>query len=241
MEQENTPQAPSLAPVSQTYAIPFAIIIAGLAIAGAIYFGDGKKGIFPTVAAQPNGTVDVDPITSSDHILGNPNAKVVIVEYSDTECPYCKSFHPTMQRIIKEYGEKGEVAWVYRHLIVVPQHTKAPKEAEALECANKLGGNIKFWEYTNNLFDITPGNNQLDLAELPKIAKAVGLDVTAFNKCLDGGEMKAIVDKNLEKNRVFSQNGTPFSIILLNKKVVSSINGTQPYEVVKAQIEELLK
>ncbi|MBI5077785.1 MAG: thioredoxin domain-containing protein [Candidatus Yonathbacteria bacterium] len=234
-ENATAPQVSS----GQNYAIPFAIVVAGLAIAGAVYFGDGKKGIFPAVAAQPIGTVE--PVTPDDHILGNPDAKVVIVEYSDTECPYCKLFHPTMQRIMNEYGKDGKVAWVYRHLIVVPQHTKAAKEAQALECANKLGNNIKFWEYSNNLFEITPGNNQLDPAELPKIANNIGLDVTAFNKCLEGDEMKAIVDKNLEKNRIFAQNGTPFSIILVNKKPVDSIQGAQPYEAVKAQIEALLK
>lgn len=225
----------SKAPPAQNYAIPFAIVIAGLAIAGAIYFGDGRK----TVAtAQPTGTVD--PVTSSDHILGNPNAKVVIVEYSDTECPYCKSFHPTLQRIMNEYGKDGKVAWVYRHF-PLPFHTKAPHEAEATECANKLGGNTKFWEYINKVFDATPGNNGLDPAELPKIATAVGLDVTAFNKCLDGGEMKKIVDADLASGAKAGVSGTPYSIILVNKKVSSSINGAQPYEAVNAQIEELLK
>lgn len=230
-EQATTSKAPS----GQNYAIPFAIVIAGLAIAGAIYFGDGRK----TVAAtQPTGTVD--PVTSSDHILGNPNAKVIIVEYSDTECPYCKSFHPTLQRIMNEYGKDGKVAWVYRHF-PLPFHTKAPHEAEATECANKLGGNTKFWEYINKVFDTTPGNNGLDSAELPKIATAVGLDVITFNKCLEGGEMKKIVDADLASGSKAGVSGTPYSIILVNKKVTANINGAQPYEAVKAQIEELLK
>ena len=88
----NTTGAPQMR-ASQNYAIPFAIVIAGLAIAGAIYFGDGKKS---AVAAQPAGAVD--PVTSSDHILGNPNAKVVIVEYSDTECPFCNACEPPCTR-----------------------------------------------------------------------------------------------------------------------------------------------
>ena len=234
MEEMNTTGAPQMR-ASQNYAIPFAIVIAGLAIAGAIYFGDGKKS---AVATQPSGTVD--PVTSSDHILGNPNAKVVIVEYSDTECPFCKSFHPTMNRIMSEYGKDGKVAWVYRHF-PLPFHTKAPKEAQATECANKLGGNTKFWEYINKVFEVTPGNNQLDPAELPKIAKTVGLDVTAFNKCLESGEMKKTVDAGIASGQKAGVSGTPYSIILVNKKSVTGINGAQPYEVVKATIDELLK
>ncbi len=235
MEETNTtPQTQ----IKQNYAIPFAIVIAGLAIAGAIYFGDGKKGALPAADVQAKGAVD--PITSADHIIGNPNAKLVIVEYSDTECPYCKAFHPTMQRIMSEYGEDGKVAWVYRHFPLA-FHKKAPKEAEATECASKLGNNTKFWEYLNRLFEITPGNDQLDPAELPKIAKAIGLDVTAFNECLESGEMKAVVDAGLASGNKAGVSGTPYSIILVNKKVVGGINGAQPYETVKAQIDALLK
>jgi len=237
MEGENTQQPQIPIPGAQNYAIPFAIIIAGLAIAGAIYFGDSKKS---AVAAQPNGTPSVEPVGPSDHILGNPNAKIVIVEYSDTECPFCKSFHPTMQRIMSEYGDSGKVAWVYRHF-PLSFHTKAPKEAEATECANKLGGNIKFWEYLNRTFEITPGNDQLDPASLPKIARTVGLDVDSFTKCLESGEMKAVVDKDITSGSKAGVSGTPYSIILVGNEPVSGINGAQPYEQVKAQIEALLR
>lgn len=237
MEETNTPQeATSSVTASQNYAIPFAIVIAGLAIAGAIYFGDGKQA---AVAAQPAGTVD--PVTSSDHILGNPNAKVVIVEYSDPECPFCKSFHATMNRIMSEYGKDGKVAWVYRHWIARPQHTKAPKEAAATECASKLGGNTKFWEYINKLFDTTQGNNTLDLNELPKIAAGIGINVDAFNKCLESADIKTLVEKKLEDGQRNGRGGTPYSIIFVGEKLVGSIEGAYPYEAVKAQIEELLK
>ncbi len=232
MEGENT----TTQPVPQNYAIPFAIVIAGLAIAGAVYFGDGRQQA--AVAGIP--TSSVDAVNSDDHIIGNPNAKIVIVEYSDTECPFCKSFHPTMQKIMNDYGNDGKVAWVYRHF-PLPFHAKAPREAEATECANKLGGNAKFWEYLNNVFQITTGNDNLDLAELPKIAGSIGLDIDAFNKCLDSGEMKATVDKHIAGGKKAGVSGTPFSIILVNKKPVSSINGAQPYEQVKAQIDALLK
>ena len=224
-------------------AIPMAIVIAGLAIAAAIFFG-GKGTDRTAVVAAVKGTgasaSTVDPVAPTDHVLGSPNAKVVIVEYSDTECPFCKMFHPTLQKIVDEYGKDGRVAWVYRHY-PLPFHSKSPKEAEATECANKLGGNTKFWEYLSKVFEVTPANNQLDLAELPKIAQSVGLDVSAFNKCLAGGEMKAIVDKDLESGSRTGLQGTPYSIILVNGKAIDTINGAQPYEVVKSQIEQALK
>lgn len=231
------------APVSttQSLAIPIAIVIAGLAIAAALYFG-GKNNAPTQAAAGTNqpAKISVDPVVATDHILGNPNAKIVIVEYSDTECPFCKTFHPTLARIMDEYGNDGKVAWVYRHF-PLPFHTKSPNEAQAVECANKLGGNTKFWEYLNRIFDITPANNQLDPVELTNTAKTLGLDLAGFNKCLSSGEMKSIVDNDLASGTRAGLQGTPYSILLVDKKVAGTINGAQPYEAVKAQIDQLLK
>lgn len=237
MEENTTTQVAT--PVAQSFAVPFAIVIAGLAIATAIYFGDNKKGVAAN-ADQGQQNVTLTPVDSDDHTLGNPKAKVVIVEYSDTECPFCKMFHETMNKVMNEYGEGGKVAWVYRHY-PLPFHTKAPKEAEALECANKLGGTTKFWEYTNALFKITPANNGLEESELPKIAKEVGLDEVAFNACLSSGEMKARVDRDLASGQKVGVRGTPHSIILVDKKIVGTIDGAQSYETVRAAIDAALR
>jgi protein-disulfide isomerase len=106
--------------------------------------------------------IDLDPVTEKDHIAGNPQADLMIVEYSDPECPFCKRFHETMMQAMDEYGKQGKVAWVYRHFPLDSIHSKARHEAEAVECAGELGGNEKFWEYLNKLEEITPANNQLD-------------------------------------------------------------------------------
>lgn len=238
MEDNNTQHAATAVKAAPNYAIPFAIVIAGLAIAGAIYFSNSKN--VPTAGAAAQVPTSVDPVTASDHILGNPDAKVVIVEYSDTECPFCKSFEPTLQRIMSEYGKDGKVALVYRHF-PLSFHTRSPKEAEATECVNKLGGNTMFWSYITKIFEITPANNGLDPAELPKIAASLGIDVTAFNKCLNSGEMKSIVDADTASGTKAGVTGTPYSIILVDKKPAGIIEGAQPYETVKAQLDALLK
>ena len=152
---------------ANNFAIPFAIIVAGLAIAAAVYFGDNKKGVAAVAQGAPNQEVTLDPVTNADHILGNPSAKVTIVEYSDTECPFCKVFHETMNRVMNEYGNGGQVAWVYRQFPIAGLHPKAHKESEATECANKLGGNTKFWEYPNTVMEMTPSNDGLDSAKCP--------------------------------------------------------------------------
>lgn len=95
--------------------------------------------------------VTLRPVSADDHILGNPSAKIVIVEYSDLDCPFCKSFHNTMHQIIKE---DGDVAWVYRHYPIPQLHPNAPKKAEETECAYDQKGNEGFWKYADKIFEL---------------------------------------------------------------------------------------
>lgn len=226
-----------------TQQIAGAIIIAGLVIAGAILI-KGNTPVPAPIAQNPGNAVNladikIRPISPTEHILGNPNAKVSVVEYSDPECPFCKIFHATMHQVLDKYG--NNVAWVYRQYPIPQLHPKAPKEAEALECAWEQGGNDMFWKYTDQVFAITNSNNSLDPAELPKIAKALGLDVTAFNSCLSSGKYTAKVNADIADGTANQVNGTPTSFILVNGKIVDSIQGAEPLETVTAKIDTLLK
>ena len=82
-----------------------------------------------------------------DHIMGNPDAEVVIIEYSDFECPYCKAFQPTLKQIVSE--SNGSVAWIYRNW---PIHQNSVQKLIAAECVAKLKGNDAFWKYSDLLF-----------------------------------------------------------------------------------------
>ncbi|MBX4206347.1 DsbA family protein, partial [Candidatus Parcubacteria bacterium] len=114
---------------SSKFLVPGAIVVAGLLVAGAIYAGGGTAPSYNT--GQVSRAVELPSITSKDHILGSASADVVIVEYSDTECPFCKAFHNTLKQVMSTYG--GKVAWVYRHFPIAQLHSKAPNEAEATE------------------------------------------------------------------------------------------------------------
>jgi len=226
--------------------VPIAIVIAGALIAGALYFSNTRSPAIP-VTGDPivNNGVDVSagmrPVSADDHILGNPNADVIIVEYSDSECPFCKTFHTTLQRVMSEYGKDGKVAWVYRHFPIDQLHSKARKESEAMECANELGGNTKFWEYANRLYEITNSNNSLDPAELPVIASAVGLDVNDFNSCLSSGKYAEKVEADYQDAIKAGGQGTPNSIAISKDGTKIPIEGAQSYEAVKNIIDALLK
>ena len=141
--------------------VPIAIIVAGALIAGALFFAGRAATPTPNGGsnAQQGAEENVPPVSQDDHILGDPNAPVVIVEYSDIECPFCKQFHVTMQQIIDEYGRDGQVAWVYRHFPLAQLHPNAPRLAEAAECVNELGGSQAFWGFLDEIFEIAPNKH----------------------------------------------------------------------------------
>ena len=233
---------------SKQISIPVAIVLAGIIIAGAvIYSGNNKTAIAPTnqptqqAAAQTGNIEKVAPVSASDHTRGNPDAPVKIVEYSDTECPFCKRFHDTMKQVMDEYEKDGKVAWVYRNFPLDQLHSKARNEAVALECAGDQGGNNKFWQYTDRLYEITPYNNGLDPAELSKIAQYVGLDVKQFNVCLTSGKFNKHVEEDVQNAQSTGGNGTPWSIVVGKNGKKYPLNGAQPYASVKALIEQALQ
>ncbi|MDO8471038.1 MAG: DsbA family protein [bacterium] len=223
-----------------TFLIPFAIIVAGGFVAAAVYFGTGSSS--PTTAINTDNQsaeIDLAPVTEKDHIIGSRDAALVIVEYSDTECPFCKTFQNTMKEIVQTY--EGEVAWVYRHFPIAQLHTKAAKESEATECAAELGGNQAFWKYIDKVFETTSSNDSLDPSELPKIATAIGLDVNAFNTCLSSGKYTELVKKSVEEAIKAGALGTPYSVIVTKDGQKVLINGAEPIAMVKAKIDALLK
>lgn len=243
--EENTQISPSQ---KNNPAIPAAIIIAGVLIAGAVMLSGGKPSSNtvtnqqPQVAAKETGDLDkMKLVTPEDHIRGDVNAPVKIVEYSDTECPFCKRFHSTMQQVVNEYGNNGKVAWVYRHFPLDQLHSKARKEAEATECAAELGGNDKFWAYLDRLMEITPANNGLDPAELPKIAEYVGLDKNKFNECLSSGKYAQKIEEHVQNAVATGGNGTPWSIVVSAKGKKYPLSGAQPYTSVKQLIDLALE
>ena len=190
-------------------------------------------------SAAPDAADFIQPVTQRDHIRGNPDAPVKIVEFADTECPLCKRFHPTLQRIVAEYP--GKVAWVFRHFPLDNIHPKARKEAEATECANELGGNKKFWAYVDRLYEITPSNNQLDPAELPRIAEYVGLNRAKFEQCLQSGKYAQRVAEDLADALAAGAQGTPYTVVVAPNGRKFAILGAQPYASVKLVVEIALQ
>ncbi len=246
------PQQPVIqqVPPKQLLTMPIAILLAAVLIAGAILWNKPAKTGSVNQPSEAEGVLA--PVSAKDHILGNPDAKVMIVEYSDTACPFCKMFHPTMKRVMDTYGKTGNVAWVYRHFpLDKPDgagrilHKNAGTEAQAMECAAELGGNDKFWAYTNRLYEITPSvtgqtPQGLDPKELPNIATYVGLDKNQFESCLASGRYKDKVESQYLSGINAGVAGTPFSFIVTPNGEKIPINGAQSFDTIKAAIDAIL-
>ena len=187
----------------------------------------------------PQNLGAMPPLNDKDHILGNKDANIVLVEYSDFECPFCKSFHPTMQQIKKDYGDK--VAWVYRHY-PLPFHQNAQKEAEASECAFEQGGNDAFWKFGDKIFERTTSNgNGFALSDLGPLAAEVGLDQIAFQQCLDSGKYANHVKEDMDGGSKAGIQGTPGTIIIAKNGKKDLIGGALPLQSAKQQIDALLQ
>lgn len=183
----------------------------------------------------PNGPTlgSVKPVSNEDHIMGDANAKVVLVEYSDYECPFCQRFHPTMEQVVNEYD--GEVAWVYRHF-PLSIHAGAAKKAEASECVAELGGNQAFWDFSEALFD----NLQVSPTALTNLAVQVGVSGPAFDDCLSSGKYAGEVNQSLAEGQQAGVTGTPGTIVIVDGEAKTIIPGALPYAQVQATIESVL-
>lgn len=229
--------------------LPVAIVIAGVLVAGAIIFSSSKSGK-PIANDNPaEKEISLKEVNAEDHILGNPNADVIFVEYSDLECPFCKLFHATMHKITEDYAKQGNFAWVYRHFpLDKPDtegrvlHSKAGKEAQATECAAEIGGQTGFWNYIDRIFQITPSNNGLDLAKLPQIAEDIGLDRAKFEACLASGKYASKIEEQYQDGTRAGAQGTPYSVIVTKRgdKIPITL-GALPYNEMKKIIDAVFE
>ena len=197
----------------------------------------GGQSVPNSAAAQPSGPVP--KVTDRDHIRGARDAKIFLIEYSDMECPFCKQFHPTMQQIVRDYN--GDVAWVYRHFPLT-FHANALKESEASECVAELGGEDKFWQFVDKIFQRTTSNGVgFALDDLAPLAAEVGVNQAEFQTCLDSGRYTEFINEQGKGAVSAGVTGTPGNILLTRDGESKLIPGALPLAQVKQTIDQFLK
>ena len=155
-----------------------------------------------TAGNQPPSDISNEDLVQKDsNVLGSRDAKVVIVEFSDFQCPACGSAAPIVKEVAKEYGDK--ILIVFRHFPIISSHPYALKAAEAAEAAAEQGN---FWDYHDLLFE---NQENLKDSDLKKYAKEIGLDMDKFEEALNSGKFKDKVRGDLDAGEEFGVNATP--------------------------------
>lgn len=218
------------------------ILIGGVVLAAvaavALLINLGPKPIPVTAGAFVTPAAQTWP-QASGKAMGPANAKVVVQEFADFQCPYCRQFHDNvLSQIISQDVATGKIRFEYHHFIVIDQNVggnESRRAAEASECANDQG---RFWDYFNMLFTNqgTEGSGAFADNRLKAFAATLGLNTTQFNSCLDSGKdaQKVTADEALAGSH--NLQGTP-SILVNGTLVQNPLDAS----AVQAAIDAALK
>lgn len=241
----------------QPFYTPLAIFLGGLAIAAAIVITGGLGGS-PNVAGEAALPTDsgepqiLEVSVDDDPVLGDPNAPITMIEFSDFECFYCKGFHDeTLPQIKEAYIDTGEVKFVYRDLPLSFHDPAATKDALAANCARDQGGDEAYFKYHDKIYAQSAGNGGgMGDAVYGDIAGEVGLDISEFNSCLSSDRFKDEVAKDLADAEEIAGKLSPPGIgtptFFIGKSDASGtiegqvVSGAQPFNAFQQIIDELL-
>ncbi len=223
-------------PRERTLTLPVAIVVAGALIAGALLIVNTDLSARPSVPPdifEGGGSLQdvLRPVTEDDWVAGNKEGSVTVIEYSDAECPFCASFHPTMERIVSEFPE---VRWVYRHFPLTSIHSNAFSAAVAGECVGALKGDAAFFSFMRTIL-----MSQRNLGDIfyETEASKLGVASDAFRTCVKDPLHTDAVDADLGEAIAAGGTGTPFSIVISKSGRYFPINGALGYSQVSAIIK----
>ncbi|MEI8339665.1 MAG: thioredoxin domain-containing protein [bacterium] len=208
--------------------IPIAIVLAGALIALAVYFSNivPQKSLTPTAKdnsaslSQTFSFGPISPINAKDQVLGNPNADLTFVVYSDMQCPYCKSYHVTMKKIVDNYAKDGKVALVVRNLPLSSIHPFALPSAIASECVAKLGGADKYWKYVDSAFAATLDSEDTII----NLAVKAGVKKDDISVCMKSDDISSLVKTQSDEmiSATGGRIGTPHTIVFLKEPLTTT-------------------
>lgn len=209
------------------------IIIAGVIIAGSIVYVNTNPAA-PAAAVQapaPSTATNVRAPSAQDHIVGSLNAPLVLIEYSDFQCPFCNVVHPTLKRIVDE--SNGQIAWVYRHLPLESLHPNARPAALASECVAEQLGNDGFWKFAGIIF---ADQSKMSADYYAQVAVQLGANKAKFSSCISSNKYAGVVDADSQEAQQNGGNGTPYTV-LYDKKGQTGVSGALPYNTFTSVIK----
>jgi len=191
-------------------------------------------------APQPpaDTTVSIPFAAAGGHSLGRQDAPLVMVEYSDYQCPFCRNYHVgTFDEIKKNYIDSGRVRYVNRDFPLA-FHENARRAAMAARCAGEQG---RFWDLRHAMI---VNANQLGGQNIEKYASDIKLEMSGFRACLDSGRYTKDVDRDLEEGGQAGVSGTPSFVVgrLINGRLEGvRMVGAMPYQNFASTLDEMLR
>ena len=187
-------------------------------------------------SSENSSILNKENLIQGSTMLGNPNAKITIVEFGDYQCTFCYKFHDeTMKKINQEYIKTANVNFIYKDFPLNGEQSILASEASY--CAQKQN---KFWEYHDTLYNNWGGENTGWITEniLQEFARDVGLNLDEFSQCLENSEFRQKVLDNEQFAREIGINATP-SFLIFNDSELYRIIGAQPFDRFEQAFEEL--
>jgi protein-disulfide isomerase len=169
-------------------------------------------------------------------LLGDPGARITIVEFGDYQCTYCHAFHQnTKDQLIQDYINTGKVNFVFRDFPL-----NGPASVLAAQAAYCAGDQNKYWQYHDELYNNWGGENTgwVNQKSLDQFANNVNLDLTEFDTCISDKKYEQKVMDNQQFGTKLGVNATPSFIIFSDKKVITIV-GAQPYSVFKQALDNI--
>jgi protein-disulfide isomerase len=180
-------------------------------------------------------------IDETDQVVGNPTAKVAVVEYFDLECPYCKQYQERRPYFEGRFKDR-DVVFVSRHFPLEYLHKQAPEEAIALECAAMLKGPDGFFPFRDMVYANTEGDDTLDLARLSEFAALLKIPEEDFKTCRESEEAARRVSDDIVNGAIVGIYSTPSFALYKNGEYQYTITGGSSigWLNMEAAIEHLL-
>jgi len=235
---------------SQNKTLVASITFAGVIIAGSLVFlgtqigsANNNANIQGQIARSPQEQAQPKTAKASednDAFMGDKNAPITIIEFSDYQCPFCRKFYnETLPQIKEKYINTGKVKLVYRDF-PLSFHKDAAPAAVAAECARDQKGNETYFAYHDLIFEgqnkLGQGTVNIPRDSLISYAQDLNLNMSKFEKCLDEQKYKQEVNQDLQDGIASGVEGTPGFFIN-----GISVEGAQPFETFDQIIAELLK
>lgn len=219
--------------------LPAAIVFAGIIIAGAVLFTKAPSSPSAIAAGNQQNTqnlptqVNVPAPKAGEHIIGSPDAPIVLIEYSDFQCPFCSMVYPTIKKLVSE--SNGQIAWVLRNFPLESIHPQARPAATAAECIAGLAGNDAFWKYTDAVFT---NQDKLSPAYSRQLALSYGIDGAKYDTCVAQDTYKDKIDADVGDAISNGGTGTPYTVVY-SKNYQAALSGALPYDQFNAVIKSV--